>query len=50
MSDLIKSDFKENSSNYDKYSRTLTKKYILNGGGSSIEINTASGKIRINKK
>jgi hypothetical protein len=45
---LIKSDFEEATINFDK--SNLIKKFVLNGGGSNIELNTASGKIKINKK
>lgn len=45
---LIKSDFE--AATVDINTKNLVKKFILNGGGSSIELNTASGKIKINKK
>jgi hypothetical protein len=45
---MIKSDFE--STTVDINSKNLTKKFVLNGGGSNIELNTASGKIKINKK
>jgi hypothetical protein len=45
---MIKSDFEPTT--VDKSSKNLIKKFILNGGGSMIELNTASGKIKINKK
>ena len=45
---LIRSDFKEATVNFQN--RNLVKTFILNGGGSRIELNTASGKIKINKK
>lgn len=45
---MIKSDFEPTT--VDKSSKYLIKKFVLNGGGSMIELNTASGKIIINKK
>lgn len=45
---LIKSDFE--AANVDFHKDSLVKKFVLNGGGSIIELNTASGKIKINKK
>ena len=45
---FITSDFDPTTVNFDKYN--LIKKFILNGGGSTIDLNTASGKIKINKK
>ena len=45
---MIKSDFEPTT--VDVSSRNLIKKFVLNGGGSKIELNTASGKIKINKK
>ena len=45
---MIKSDFE--ATTVDITNRNLTKKFVLNGGGSKIELNTASGKIKINKK
>jgi len=45
---LITSDF--NPTTVDFVKNNLVKKFILNGGGSKIELNTASGKIKINKK
>jgi hypothetical protein len=45
---FITSDFSPTTVNFDEYN--LIKKFILNGGGSKIELNTASGKIKINKK
>ena len=47
---LIKSDFQPSSVDLNKSSRQLTKKFVLNGGGSDIEVNSAGGKIEINKK
>jgi hypothetical protein len=44
----IKSDFEPTT--VDVNSKNLIKKFVLNGGGSSIELNTANGKIQINKK
>lgn len=46
--ELIKSDFEVTT--VDLNSRNLTKRFSINGGGSVIEMNTASGKITINKK
>jgi hypothetical protein len=45
---MIKSDFEPTT--VDKSSKNLIKKFIINGGGALIELNTASGKIKINKK
>lgn len=45
---LIKSDFEP--TNVDFHKNNFIKKFVLNGGGSMIELNTASGKIKINKK
>lgn len=45
---MIKSDYEPATVN--KTSNTLIEKFIINGGGSLIELNTASGKIKINKK
>lgn len=45
---LIKSDFE--AANVDFNKNNFIKKFVLNGGGSQIELNTASGKIKINKK
>ncbi len=45
---LIKSDFEAATINFDK--SNLIKKFVLNGGGSNIELNTASGKIKIDKR
>ncbi len=45
---LIISDFSPATVDFVK--NNLIKKFILNGGGSKIELNTASGKIKINKK
>ncbi len=45
---LIKSDFEEATVNF--VGNNLVKKFVLNGGGSNIELNTASGKIKIIKK
>ena len=50
MDDLIKSDFQPVSVDFDKSTRNFTKKFVLNGGGSKIDLNTAGGKIKINKK
>jgi hypothetical protein len=46
----IKSDFQPSSVDVDKSSKKLTKKFVLNGGGSDIELNSGGGKIEINKK
>ena len=45
---MIKSDFEPTT--VDKSSKNLIKKFMINGGGSMIELNTANGKIKINKK
>ncbi len=45
---LIKSDFEPATVDFHK--TNFIKKFVLNGGGSNIELNTASGKIKINKK
>jgi DUF4097 and DUF4098 domain-containing protein YvlB len=45
---FIKSDFKETNVDFNK--NNFTKKFVINGGGSVIELNTASGKIKITKK
>lgn len=45
---LIKSDFEVTTEEFFK--GNLVKKFVLNGGGPLIELNTASGKIKINKK
>jgi hypothetical protein len=45
---LIKSDFEP--ANVDFHKNNFIKKFVLNGGGSNIELNTASGKIKIDKK
>lgn len=45
---IIKSDFEPTT--VEKTSKNLIKKFLLNDGGSVIELNTASGKIKINKK
>ncbi|MFZ1517948.1 MAG: hypothetical protein WAU11_04195 [Ignavibacteriaceae bacterium] len=45
---FIKSDFEEATVNFTKGG--FNKKFLVNGGGSIIELNTASGKIKINKK
>jgi hypothetical protein len=45
---MIKSDFEPTT--VDINNKNLIKKFMLNGGGSMIELNTASGKIKINKK
>ena len=45
---LITSDFSPTTVDFVK--NNLVKKFILNGGGSKIELNTASAKIKINKK
>jgi DUF4097 and DUF4098 domain-containing protein YvlB len=45
---FIKSDFEESTVNFSK--GNFVKTFIVNGGGSSVELNTASGKIRITKK
>jgi hypothetical protein len=45
---LIKSDFEPTT--VDITNRNLIKKFVLNGGGSNIELNTAGGKIKISKK
>ena len=44
----IKSDFEVTT--VDLSSKDITKKFVINGGGSLIEMNTASGKIKIIKK
>jgi len=45
---MIKSDFEPTT--VDINGKNLIKRFVLNGGGSMIELNTASGKIKINKK
>lgn len=45
---LIKSDFE--AANVDYQKNSLIKKYVLNGGGAVIELNSAYGRIKINKK
>lgn len=45
---FIKSDFEESTVNFSK--GNFVKTFIVNGGGSSVELNTASGKIKITKK
>jgi hypothetical protein len=45
---MIKSDFEP--ATVDISNKNLIKKFTLNGGGAMIELNTASGKIKINKK
>lgn len=45
---LIKSDFEPTTVNF--VGNNLEKKFVLNGGGPNIELNTASGKIKILKK
>ena len=45
---LIKSDFE--ATNVDFQGKQLIKKFVINGGGAEIDMNTASGKIKINKK
>jgi len=45
---LIKSDFEP--ATIDLHKNSLIEKFVLNGGGANIEMNTASGKININKK
>lgn len=45
---LIKSDFE--AASVDVQKNNLIKKYVLNGGGALIELNSAYGKIKIEKK
>lgn len=45
---FIKSDFEP--ANVDLVKNNFVKKFVVNGGGPLIELNTASGKIKINKK
>jgi len=45
---FIKSDFSESTVNF--YKGYFSKTYLINGGGTAIELNTASGKIKIIKK
>jgi len=45
---FIKSDFESSTVNFSK--GNFVKTFIVNGGGSSVELNTASGKIKIAKK
>lgn len=45
---LIRSDFE--AVKVDLQKNNLIKKYVLNGGGAVIELNSGSGKIKINKK
>ena len=45
---MIKSDFEPTT--VDINNKSLIKKFVLNGGGSKIDLNTAGGKIKINKK
>lgn len=45
---LIKSDFE--AATVDVQKNNLIKKYVLNGGGAFIELNSAYGKIKIEKK
>lgn len=45
---LIRSDFE--AATVDVQKNNLIKKYVLNGGGAVIELNSAYGKIKINKK
>ncbi len=45
---MIKSDFEPTT--VDINNKNLIKKFVLNGGGSKIDLNTAGGKIKINKK
>ncbi|RKY98061.1 MAG: hypothetical protein DRQ13_03945 [Ignavibacteriae bacterium] len=47
--DHIKSDFKESSIKRNKEDREVEVTYVLNGGGSTIELNTAMGDIEIRK-
>lgn len=47
--DHIKSDFKESSIIRNKEDREIEVTYVLNGGGSTIELNTAMGDIEIRK-
>jgi hypothetical protein len=47
--DHIKSDFKESSIKRNKEDRQIEVTYVLNGGGSNIELNTAMGDIEIRK-
>ncbi len=47
--DHIKSDFKESSIKRNKEAREIEVTYVLNGGGSTIELNTAMGDIEIRK-
>jgi DUF4097 and DUF4098 domain-containing protein YvlB len=45
---FIKSDFESSTVNFVK--GNFNKTYLINGGGPTIELNTASGKIKISKK
>ncbi|GAB4286495.1 MAG: hypothetical protein Kow0098_01760 [Ignavibacteriaceae bacterium] len=50
-SDYIKSDFPEATENVhsDKKGDSLTKVFIINGGGTTVEVSTGMGKIEIRK-
>lgn len=45
---FIESDFEASTVDFNK--SNFIKRFILNGGGSTVDLNTASGKIRIKKK
>ncbi|MBT8392121.1 MAG: hypothetical protein KJO48_10180 [Ignavibacteria bacterium] len=48
--DKIQSDFKPSNVKRNKESKTIEVTYILNGGGSTIELSTGMGEINIKKK
>jgi hypothetical protein len=45
---FIKSDFESNTVEFNR--SNFIKRFTINGGGSTIDLNTASGKIKISKK
>ena len=47
--DNIKSEFTQSNLNENKKDRELEATYVLNGGGSRVELNVAMGKIIIKK-
>jgi hypothetical protein len=45
----VRSDFKEESSSRDEDERTIESRYVLNGGGESIALETVNSDIEIRK-
>lgn len=48
--DKIRSDFEPTNIKRNKERKTIEVTYVLNGGGSTIEVSTGMGEIEIKKK